>query len=316
LIAAHAPDVVTLDLEMPHVSGIETIHRIMSEHPTPVVLLSSFAQSNAAVTLEALGAGAVDFVDKARVSSMDLYALAEELIRKIKMAARSRPRAVLAVDESAPIAAAPRTIEVLVVGASTGGPPAIERLVSSLPRAFEVPVLVVQHMPVGFTRAFAERLDARCALDVREAEDGDRVDAGRVLIAPGGRRFGVRRAAGCVEAVVANAQSDARAGVRDPLPSVDAAAVAAASVYGRGTCLAVLTGMGSDGVRGARAVRGAGGLVLAQSEASCVVFGMPRAVIREGLASVTLGIDAMADWLRRIASGTSTAHERGSFRAR
>jgi two-component system chemotaxis response regulator CheB len=297
LLHSRAPDVVTLDLEMPVAGGLATLRRIMEERPTPVVLVSAYTQTNAERTFEALAAGAVDFVDKSAVSMMDVHALRDELIRKVRLAALSRPLAVR--PSSAPKrmeeGASRGGVSAIVVGASTGGPAAIQSLVGGLREDFPLPLLAVQHMPARFTRAFAERLKSFSPLGVKEAEDGDRFTSG-IFIAPGGSHVGLRRTeSGTAVALRAGVPGDIH------VPSLDVAAASVASAIGGPVCLVVLTGMGADGLEGARAVRAAGGVVVAQDEASSVIYGMPRAVAQAGLADTVLPLERIPDWLARIA---------------
>ena len=194
------PDVVTLDIQMPRMGGLEALEEIMAENPVPVLLLSSQTREGADVTLRGLELGALDFVDKSRVQgNMNLLNLAEELHEKIRAIRRvhvaRRPRPVVAAREPAPALVAVRKprADVVVIATSTGGPPALQAIVPRLPKDLRSAVLVVQHMPVGFTRSLAERLDARSGLRVREAEDGDPVAPGEVLIAPAGQHMKVKR---------------------------------------------------------------------------------------------------------------------------
>ena len=297
LIRSHTPDVVTLDLEMPIAGGLDTLRRIMAVRPTPVVLVSAHTQTDAARTLEGLAAGAVDFVDKSAVSLMEVHALRDELVRKVRLASQSRPREIAPAPASrtSDEGLAQREFGAVILGASTGGPAAIQCLAGRLRGDFPLPVLVVQHMPGGFTRAFAERLNSLCALPVKEAEDGDRFDSG-VFVAPGGSHVEVRR-------VGASMRLALRPGSSGDLhvPSIDVAAASVAGARGAAACLVVLTGMGSDGLAGARAVREAGGAVIAQDEASSIIYGMPRAVARAGLADSMLSLDRIGDWLARLA---------------
>jgi two-component system chemotaxis response regulator CheB len=293
-----SPDVVTLDLEMPVAGGLDTLRRIMADNPTPVVLVSAHAQTNAERTFEALAAGAVDFVDKSAVSMMDVHALRDELVRKVRVAASSSPLprpAVAAAPKRAEETAAVMPPTAVIVGASTGGPAAIQTFVGGLREDFPLPVLVVQHMPGRFTRAFAERLDSIGPLRVKEAEDGDRFAAG-VFIAPGGFHVELRRAE-------AQTMLALRPGERADLhvPSIDVAAVSAVKAIGATVCLVVLTGMGADGLAGAKAVNAAGGVVVAQDEASSVIYGMPRAVAEANLADAVMPIERLAPWLSRVA---------------
>jgi two-component system chemotaxis response regulator CheB len=240
---------------------------------------------------------------------MDVYHLAEELAGKVKAAARCRverdgapvrpePAPVRAGGERPQPRATAAGAGIVVIGASTGGPPAIARLLGWLPRDFAAPVLIVQHMPSGYTAAFAERLGRAGRLPVRHAEDGDPVLPGQALVAPGGMNLGLRLAGGAVVAHVMD--GPAHSMLR---PSLDICLEAAVGTFGGATCAVVLTGMGNDGVLGAAAVRAAGGRVFAQSAESCVVFGMPKAVIHAGLATEVASLEEigemLAGWRRR-----------------
>jgi len=294
-VAALAPDVVTLDLRMPGLDGLETLEHLMAARPTPVVLLSSYAQADAALTVRALAAGAVDFVDKSRVSTMDVYELGNELVGKLKAAASSRPRPAENVGAPAWLDPAPRQPPALVVlGASTGGPAAIERVLGAFAARRAVAVLVVQHMPAGFTAALTRRLAAVCDVPVREARGDDRLRPGLVLVAPGGHDL----------AIVADgdgARVDLGVTPGRALPRLDPVLESAAAIYGAATCAVVLTGMGRDGVDGARRVRAAGGTVIAEAASTCTVFGMPRAVIEAGLASCVAPLGSIATVLGTLA---------------
>jgi two-component system chemotaxis response regulator CheB len=282
------PDVITLDVRMPRLDGLGALARIMAECPTRVLLLSSVTQEGAEITLRGLEAGAMDFVDKSSVQGqMSLPTLKEELLAKIRALA-SAPR-VLA-PRSRRAAPVPRRrrphAEVVVIGTSTGGPSALQAIIPRLPADLAAPVLVVQHMPVGFTRPLADRLAGHSRLPVREAEDGEPVRPGAVLIAPAGRHMKLRRRGQQTKVWLDD----------EPLgalhrPSVDVLMASAARYYGPRILGLVLTGMGNDGVEGLRAIRAAGGRTVAESEATCVIYGMPRAAVEAGVVddSVPLG---------------------------
>jgi two-component system chemotaxis response regulator CheB len=304
---ALAPDVITLDLQLPGLDGIDVLRRVMQERPTPVVVVSSFAGAGTARTLEALAAGAVDYVDKSRASPMRVYDLGDEIARKVKLAARCRPSGpppppsltdTEAVNRARIVLARAVRPGVIVLGASTGGPHALRIVLTHLPAGFGVPVVVVQHMPASFVTALAAHLNACGPLPAKEAANGDRLEAGRVLIAPARWELALRSEAG---GVVIASKGDGSKGVEalamvTPMP-IDTLARQATDIFGAATCLVVLTGMGSDGLEGARAVRRAGGLVLAESEETCVIYGMPREVAQAGLANAVLPLDAMAPML-------------------
>jgi two-component system chemotaxis response regulator CheB len=291
------PDVITLDVKMPKMDGLEALRRIMAECPTAVLLLSSLTSEGADVTLRGLELGAMDFVDKSAAQGhMNLLSLAEELKAKVRALA-SVPRGRLAeagaVREAIPVplpAPHPRRADVVVIGTSTGGPPALQAIIPRLPEGLSSTVLVVQHMPVGFTRSLADRLDSRSALKVREAEDGEVLAPGAVLIAPAGLHMKVRRRGG---KIVVWLDEEPRQALHRP--SVDVLMVSVARVYGAKVLGVVLTGMGSDGVDGLRAIRQAGGRTLAESEETCVIYGMPKAAVEAGVVDQTVPLHRMAD---------------------
>ncbi len=284
------PDVVTLDIKMPRLGGLETLERLMAEHPVPVLLLSSLTQEGAEVTLRGLELGAMDFVDKSSVEPMTMLSLAEELVAKVRAlaSARVKGRRKRPGREAAPAEGA--GAQLVVIAASTGGPTALQTLFSALPAGLHAAILVVQHIPRGFTRSLAERLDARSAVPVREATDGDLIEPGRVLIAPAGIHTQLRRRGERVRVVLAEEPREAL-----HRPSADVLMASAAAIYGPRAVGVVLTGMGSDGTEGLRAIREAGGHTLAESEETCVIYGMPKAAVAAGVVSQTVPLDRMAE---------------------
>jgi two-component system, chemotaxis family, protein-glutamate methylesterase/glutaminase len=295
-VQALAPDVVTLDVKMPRLGGLEALRRIMAERPTPVLLLSSLTSEGADVTLRGLELGALDFVDKSSVQGpMNLLALAEELQGKVRALAWSREARVVAPlvgEETRPHSPPPAKgrAEVVAIGASTGGPPALQAIIPALPKDFSLPILVVQHMPMGFTRSLAERLSVRSRLPVREARDGEVVAAGAVLIAPAGQHLKVRRRGSVVRVTLDDEPSEAL-----HRPSVDVLMASVARAYGRHALGIVLTGMGADGVLGLRAIRAAGGQTLAESEETCVIYGMPKAAVEAGVVDRLVPLPRFAE---------------------
>ena len=292
------PDVVTLDVKMPRLDGLEALRQIMARCPTPVLLLSSLTSEAGDVTLRGLELGAMDFIDKSTVKgNMNLLDLADELVAKVRALA-SVPRARL-VQAPPPLPATaparPRArlerAQVVVIGTSTGGPPALQQIIPRLPQKLAASILVVQHMPVGFTRSLAERLDQRSLLPVREAEDGEPLVPGLVLVAPAGRHMKLRRRAGQVPRVWLDDEPQGAL----HRPSIDVLMAAVARTYGAQVLGIVLTGMGADGVEGLRAIRDAGGRTLAESEESCVIFGMPKAALEAGVAERAVHLSRMAD---------------------
>jgi two-component system chemotaxis response regulator CheB len=312
-----APDLVVLDLEMPDLDGLATLREIRRLYPRlPVVVFGSITDGSAAVSLEALALGPTDFVAKpAQVDSLHrgVEQVSSELVVKIKgLCARLRPLTArprplpdpAVVSRIRPPAPRPATggIGVVAIGASTGGPDALAELLPALPADFPVPIVVVQHMPPVFTTRFARRLDAACALSVREARTADLVLPGRVLLAPGDFHMRLRRDDDTVRVVLDQAAPESFC-----RPAVDPLLRSAAEVYGGRTLGVVLTGMGQDGLRGCERLRGLGGTVLAQDEKSSVVWGMPGAVAGAGLASQVLPLEALAAEILRLVLGRTDA---------
>jgi len=304
------PDVLTLDIEMPEMDGLETLRHVRKQYPQiRNVMFSTLTERGAAVTLEALTLGADDYVTKAsNEGSLDrsLMRLREELVPKIKQFFHLPRTAVTPPPEPLPLCppapspeAATEPPKVLLVGVSTGGPAALSALLPQLPPAFPLPVLVVQHMPPLFTRFLAERLHSICRLPVAEAGDAETIAPGRIFIAPGD--FHMRVRAGGDRMHLLLDQSPPENSCR---PAVDALFSSAAQVFGGSALAVILTGMGQDGLRGARLLKAKGAAVLAQDEASSVVWGMPGAVVEAGLADRVLPLDLLApEILRRAGRG-------------
>ncbi|WP_261376624.1 chemotaxis response regulator protein-glutamate methylesterase [Nocardioides sp. J9] len=290
------PDVVTLDIEMPNLDGLGALTRIREKHPRlPVIMFSTLTERGASATLEALSRGASDYVTKPSNTgqiSDGIAAVRDQLVPRIRALAGIRklaPGAGPVVRRTRP-ASAPRTVSALLVGCSTGGPDALAHFLPRLPADFPVPVLVVQHMPPVFTAMLAQRLDKVSALEVREAVDGDEVRPGRVLVAPGDHHLRLRRGVAGVHAVLDQGPQE-----NFCRPAVDVLFRSALDVYGGSAIATLLTGMGQDGLAGARQLAAAGARVLVQDEESSVVWGMPGAVAGAGLADDVLPLDEMAD---------------------
>jgi len=289
------PDVVTLDVKMPRLGGLEALERIMAECPVPVLLLSSLTSEGADVTLRGLELGAMDFVDKSSVQGhMNLLSLSEELLAKVRALAGVRVGLRSGLGEAIGEPRRPpepgAEAEVVAIGTSTGGPPALTTIIPRLPVGFSSAILVVQHMPVGFTRSLAERLNARSRVPVREAADGERLERGVVLVGPAGRHMKVRR-----RGSVARVWLDDEPRAALHRPSVDVLMASVAKAFGPRTLGIVLTGMGSDGVEGLRAIRAAGGRTLAESEETCVIYGMPKAAVEAGVVDQSVPLSRIAD---------------------
>ncbi len=307
-LAQVTPDCVTLDIEMPDLDGLGTLRELRRTHPRlPVIMFSTLTERGAGATLDALALGADDYVCKpANVGSATeaIESVRSQLVPKIKALCPPLPGTAPAAvrrTPSAPLAgtgaASTGRIDVLTIGSSTGGPDALSAVLPQLPASFPVPVVVVQHMPPVFTRMFAQRLDSKCALSVKEAEHGDLVVPGRVLIAPGDKHLQLTRVGTSVVAHLTSGPPE-----HFCRPAVDVLFRSVAQVYGGKTLAVVLTGMGSDGARGAGVLRRAGAEVVAQDEASSVVWGMPGAVVAAGLASRVLPLDRMAAHIVGVAA--------------
>jgi len=294
------PDVVTLDLEMPRMDGMETLRLIMRRAPLPVILFSTHSKEGAYSTLKALALGAVDFIPKpVDASTGRLETIADLLIDKIKLAnrvvGRRLPPAVVSDDSQRPKKGTRSALppsRVIAIGISTGGPNALQYVLSQIPADFPSTILIVQHMPEGFTEMFARRLDECCALDVQEARSGDLLVAGRALICPGNRHMMVRRMPRGDMAILSDGVP-----VNGHRPSADVLFHSVAQEFALTAVGIIMTGMGEDGAEGIGAIKAAGGMTIAQSEDSCVVSGMPRAAILKGYVAKIVSLDALAGHL-------------------
>lgn len=315
-----APDLVTLDVEMPDLDGLATLAEMQRHFPEiPVVMLSSLTERAAAVTLDALALGAADYVTKPSARNLDgaRERLRSELVPKIRAIAMTRRAASLpsrspAARARAPIdlsrgGPAPATpVLVLGVGASTGGPAALARLLSALPSDFPIPILIVQHMPPVFTRLLAQRLGAEAQLPIREAIPDAELLPGEVWIAPGDHHLAVARHGSQVRLRLHQGAPE-----NFCRPSVDVLFRSLARTYGAGLLAVILTGMGQDGCRACREIWERGGRIIAQDETTSVVWGMPGAVVRAGLADCVLPLDELpAEILRRVAGPDRAAPTR------
>jgi len=279
------PDVITLDIEMPKMDGLTALKELMKTDPTPVIMVSALTHEGAEMTFDALEQGAVDYIPKPSGSiSLNMSAVKDELINKVKAAAQARLKPV--GGNAATRKERRRVVErfsskdkIINIGSSTGGPQAVSELFTDLPKDIP-PILLVQHMPKFFTKPFSERLDKLSQFSVREAEDGDRVEEGLSLVAPGDFHMTVTRSG--------RIRLHKGPMVHYLRPTVDELMLSTADVYGPRNLGVILTGMGSDGAKGMRAIKECGGQTIAQDESTCVVFGMPKVAIEQGSVDVVL----------------------------
>ena len=319
------PDVVTLDVEMPRMNGLKALEQIMKEHPVPVIMVSALTSEGADTTLKAMELGALDFMPKLSANNMpklsqssmpDTAAMQKELTTKVK--ALARRKAFLKLVHSRkhpkePIGAAARLaaivpqgatakytmpvipagsspkFDAVAIGVSTGGPPAVQKILAAFPANFPVPILIAQHMPAAFTGPFAKRLDNQCAITVKEAEAVDRLRPGTAYICPGGKHIRLENRKGTLVGVITEEPKEALY-----KPSANVLMETAGIALGRRALCVMLTGMGNDGLEGTKILKAKGGYALAQSEATCVVYGMPKAIVDAKLADEVIDLDDMA----------------------
>jgi two-component system, chemotaxis family, protein-glutamate methylesterase/glutaminase len=299
------PDVITCDLIMPELDGVGFVREQMQRRPVPIIIMS-VAKETAEAALTALDAGAIDFVQKpTALATEKIFEVSAELIEKVKAAgnislnripsAPAPPPIMSKVEPMAKIAGT-HSVDLVAIGISTGGPQALKRLIPQLPEDFPVPVLMVMHMPVGYTEMYAAKLNELSRLEVREAAEGDEVKPGRVFLAPAGRHLSLKRD----ENGKVVTHLDARPFSTLHKPAVDVLFQSAAEVYGNRVLGVVMTGMGSDGKQGAAWIKSQGGLVFTEAESSCVVYGMPGAVVEAGLSDKSISLEDMARAIREV----------------
>lgn len=280
------PDVITLDLEMPGIPGLDVLHETMRTMPTPVIIVSAYSTPGASETISALEYGAVDFLTKpSGPISTDIEKIKDELIRLVKVAAqvdvgsfkvkRIKPKEITNVPSFSE--------KVLIIGASSGGPPAIEAVLRTLPEDFPIPILIIQHMPKEFTESFADRLDKICKINVKQAQKGDKLKPGLAILAPGDYHMVLKKVLGGATIDLTKAKC-----VNNVRPSIDVTIESTVKYYGRNTIGIILTGMGSDGASGLALIRKSGGKTIAQDEKTSLIYGMPKVAIELGVVDFIL----------------------------
>jgi two-component system chemotaxis response regulator CheB len=307
------PDLVTMDIEMPGMDGLTALGIIMKENPLPVLMVSSLTTDGAKSTLDALNLGAVDFIPKElSYVSLDIVKIKAELVAKVKHIARNKSlqfrlqRIRAHAQGGAPAPAPPRPtstltrkdLRAMVVGISTGGPFALLQTIPKLPGDFPLAIAIVQHMPPRFTKSMAERLNSLSALEVKEAEQGDRMEPGLVLIAPGGQHLTFTGSGSSVSARISPEPANTLY-----RPCADVMITSAVQAYNAPLLGVIMTGMGKDGLEGLKLLKGKGGVVVAQNEESCIVYGMPKAAVDEGIADLVLGLEDFPRGLTRLVTG-------------
>lgn len=303
LVEQLKPDVVTCDLIMPNMDGVTFVREQMARQPVAIVIMS-IANETGEDALTALDAGAVDFVQKPTALATErILEVSEELIEKVKAAAgvplkrlQAAPASALAAPSQTESAAIARPIDIVVIGISTGGPQALKILIPQLPENFPVPVAIVLHMPVGYTEMYARKLNETSPLTVVEAHAGDAVRTGMVLLAPAGRHMSFRREN---DGTVVT-HLDARPFDMPHRPAVDVLFQSAAEIYRERVLGVVMTGMGSDGKQGAAWIKSQGGMIFAEAEETCVVYGMPGSVVAAGLSDRIVPLDRMAQAIQEV----------------
>ncbi len=294
LIPRLNPDVITMDIEMPQMDGLTTLRHVMKQFPRPVIMLSSLTTEGSEATITALTIGAVDFVPKPTQKASINEVMAEVAAKIVKVASiRVKAAPVISkeplvnVPAKTPLRPLNRFDPIVVIGSSTGGPKALNTVISGLPADLQAAVVIVQHMPVGFTFSLATRLNTQTGLTVQEAKEGDRLEVGKALLAPGGYHMVFDQ-----QGEVSLNQNPQVHGVR---PAVDVSLISLVQNYNKRVIAAILTGMGSDGTNGAKLLHSIGGGVIAEHESTCVVYGMPRSVIEAGAANEIVPLDKIAE---------------------
>jgi len=303
------PDIITMDIEMPHMDGITATRNITAVKKIPILIFSSFSTAGAKLTLDALDAGAIDYLPKKLEDLSNNRAQAAKVLceRVFSLGSQSLPRAPVApavarsqLGERTTVPAPPRRarklakIDLVAIGSSTGGPVALQEVLTKLPANYPHPIILIQHMPGSFTPAFAERLNQLCQIEVREAKDGDEIKQGLALLAPGGMQMELSKRGARVQVKIFENN------LQTYKPSVDLSLRSAAKVFGGSTLVIILTGMGADGCEGSKLLKQTGSVIWSQDQASSTVYGMPAAVAEAGVSELVLPLGEIGGQLARV----------------
>ncbi|MFW6231297.1 MAG: chemotaxis-specific protein-glutamate methyltransferase CheB, partial [Nanoarchaeota archaeon] len=289
------PDVVTLDIELPDINGIDLLKKIKKESSAQVIIVTSHGEDKSSMTFEAMQAGAVDFILKPTQETMQGFT--EQITRKAKAAASAQLQSFKPKKPVSRHRFSPSRKKIIVIASSTGGPQTLEALLVQLPKNIPAGILIVQHMPEGFTGPFAQRLDKACSITVREAKEGDDIEDGTALIAPGGSHMELKSINPLDQGTIHLTRDPPELGVR---PCANKLFRSVANVFEENTIGVVLTGMGSDGTEGSREIKRHQGTVIAQSEETCIIFGMPKEVIKAELADEVLPLNKIPQALVQL----------------
>ncbi len=287
------PDVVTLDLEMPKISGLDTLYEIMRTNPTPTVIISAYSPMGSKEAILALQYGAIDIVEKpSGPISMNISTIKEQILAAVKAAANANPQQVHKFIKKKIARKIKVKKEIILIAASSGGPPAIESILKTFPKRFPIPIVILQHMPRHFTKAFAERLNRVCHIAVKEAEDNEKLCNGQVYIAPGGKDLTFEKKVTSVRIRLTEAKQQLT-------PNIDTTFNSAAQIYREKVLAIILTGMGSDGAQGALQLKNKGAQILAQDKKTSTVFGMPQAVVALNAADEVVSLPNMPETMNK-----------------
>lgn len=296
------PDIITLDIEMPRMDGLTALKKIMDENPTPVIMVSSLTSEGAESTIKALELGAIDFIPKEMsYVNVNISKIKDDLIQKVKhFAKRKRLQKIIGIPgkrrfETKVNAKLTNSVSAIAIGISTGGPMSLQKIIPHISERVQIPIFIVQHMPPNFTKSLAQRLNSMSKLKVSEAVDGERIEKGHIYIAPGGKHMIIGKNGFGGKIIISDRPKETL-----HKPSVDVMISSAADIYKRNLMSVIMTGMGKDGLEGVKRVKQYGGYSLAQDEASCIIYGMPKAIVDNNLADRILSLERIPEFFNEV----------------